>query len=104
MEFSLNGKVEVLAPLEVSAGVVPNRPPAASSMLPPLVRALSGESAWTLPVNPALDPRVTLNVQSSTDLQTWTDAIPDATRTVWTAGSAGDTKRFFRAQVVIPAD
>ena len=79
-------------------------PPTAPSMLPPPVRAASGESSWTLPLNPALDPVVTLSVQSSTDLQAWTDATPDATRTVWTAGSVADTRRFFRAQVVIPAN
>ncbi len=85
--------------VEYALGLPPNAP----STLPAPVRAGAGGSTWTLPRNSALDPLANFIVQSSTDLQTWTDATPDATQTVWSAGSPTDTHRFFRLKVTVPA-
>ena len=77
-------------------------PPLTRSPLPAPVRNGAGVSSWTLPLQAALDPAVSVLVETSTDLQTWQNAAPDATRTVWTAGSAADTRRLFRLRVTLP--
>lgn len=78
-------------------------PPTNPTALPaPTRNATSGAVEWTLPVHPYPDPGVTLMVETSTDLATWTAATPNGNRTLWTAGASGDVQRFMRIRVTGP--
>ncbi|MCW5559836.1 MAG: hypothetical protein KIT22_18620, partial [Verrucomicrobiae bacterium] len=75
--------------------------PTQRSTLPSPVRLADGQIQWTLDVNPLADPRLDFTVETSTNLSDWTPATPNANKTVWTAGSAADTRRFARINATL---
>ncbi|MFN2509774.1 MAG: hypothetical protein ABR589_13540, partial [Chthoniobacterales bacterium] len=64
--------------------------------------SLADAIPWKLTPNPALDPRITSVVETSTNLANWVPASFNSATNTWSAGNVSERRRFMRLRISFP--